>query len=42
MASRGEAERLRGVTRLRKVGSVVRPELYGKDRDDGEDDLQAG
>jgi hypothetical protein len=32
MASRGEAERLLGVTRLRKVGSVVRPDLYGKRR----------
>jgi type IV secretion system protein VirD4 len=28
MASRGEAERLLGVTRLRKVRSVVRPDLY--------------
>jgi hypothetical protein len=42
MASRGEAERLLGVTRLRKVRSVVRPDLYGKNRDEGEDDLQAG
>jgi hypothetical protein len=42
MASRGEAERLLGVTRLRKVRSVVRPDLYGKDRDSREDDLQAG
>ena len=33
MASRGEAERLLGVTRLRKVRSVVRPDLYGKNRD---------
>jgi hypothetical protein len=32
MASRGEAERLLGVTRLRKVRSVVRPDLYGKRR----------
>jgi len=39
MASRGEAERLLGVTRLRKVRSVVRPDLYGKDRDSREDDL---
>ena len=31
MASRGEAERLLGVTRLRKVRSVVRPDLYGKE-----------
>jgi hypothetical protein len=30
MASRGEAERLLGVTRLRKVRTVVRPDLYGK------------
>jgi hypothetical protein len=30
MASRGEAERLLGVTRLRKVRSVVRPDLYGR------------
>jgi hypothetical protein len=42
MASRGEAERLLGVTRLRKVRSVVRPDLYGMNRDEGEDDLQAG
>ena len=33
MASRGEAERLLGVTRLRKVRAVVRPDLYGKRRD---------
>jgi hypothetical protein len=39
MASRGEAERLLGVTRLRKVRAVVRPDLYGKDRDLREDDL---
>jgi hypothetical protein len=32
MASRGEAERLLGATRLRKVRSVVRPDLYGKRR----------
>jgi hypothetical protein len=32
MASRGEAERLLGVTRLRKVRSVVRPDLYRKRR----------
>ena len=42
MASRGEAERLLGVTRLRKVRSVVRPDLYGMNRDSSEDDLQAG
>jgi hypothetical protein len=42
MASRGEAERLLGVTRLRKVRSVVRPDLYRRNRDEGEDDLQAG
>ena len=42
MASRGEADRLLGVTRLRKVRAVVRPDLYGKNRDSGEDDLQAG
>ena len=30
MASRGEAERLLGVTRLRKVRAVVRPDLYRK------------
>jgi hypothetical protein len=42
MASRGEAERLLGVTRLRKVRAVVRPDLYGKNRDAREDDLQAG
>ena len=40
MASRGEAERLLGVTRLRKVRSVVRPDLYGMNRDEGEDDRQ--
>jgi hypothetical protein len=34
MASRGEAERLLGVTRLRKVRSVVRPDLYGKNQDE--------
>ena len=32
MASRGEAERLLGARRLRKVRSVVRPDLYGKRR----------
>ena len=42
MASRGEAERLLGVTRLREVRSVVRPDLYGMNRDGREDDLQAG
>jgi hypothetical protein len=42
MANRGEAERLLGVTRLRKVRAVVRPDLYGKNRDGREDDLQAG
>jgi hypothetical protein len=42
MASRGEAERLLGVTRLRKIRSVVRPDLYGMNRDGREDDLQAG
>jgi hypothetical protein len=39
MASRGEAERLLGVTRLRKVRTVVRPDLYGKNQDSREDDL---
>ena len=33
MASRGEAERLLGVTRLRKVRRVVRPDLYRKNQD---------
>jgi hypothetical protein len=33
MASSGEAERLLGVTRLRKVRAVVRPDLYRKRRD---------
>jgi hypothetical protein len=42
MASRGEAERLLGVTRLRKVRRVVRPDLYRKNRDRCEDDVQAG
>jgi hypothetical protein len=42
MASRGEAERLLGVTRLRKVRTVVRPDLYRRNRDEGEDDLHAG
>jgi hypothetical protein len=32
MASWGEAERLLGVSRLRKVRAVVRPDLYGKRR----------
>jgi hypothetical protein len=32
MASRGEAERLLGVTRLRKIRSVVRPDLYERRR----------
>jgi hypothetical protein len=32
MASSGEAEGLLGVTRLRKVRTVVRPDLYGKRR----------
>jgi hypothetical protein len=42
VASRGEAERLLGVTRLLKVRSVVRPDLYGKRRHPHEDDLQSG
>jgi hypothetical protein len=42
MASRGEAERLLGVTRLRKIRSVVRPDLHGMNRDSREDDLQTG
>jgi hypothetical protein len=33
VASRGAAERLLGVTRLRKVRTVVRPDLYGKNQD---------
>lgn len=32
MASPGEAERLLGLTRLRRVSAVVRPDLYGPDR----------
>jgi hypothetical protein len=40
MASRGEAEGLLGVTRLRKIRSVVRPDLYGMNQDEAEDDLQ--
>ncbi|SRR5580765_24344 len=32
MASREEAGRLLGRSRLRKVGAVVRPDLYGKGR----------
>ena len=32
MATRAEAERLLGRTRLRKVAAVVRPDLYGKAR----------
>ena len=40
MASRGEAERLLGVTRLRKVRAVVRPDLHGKESGQGEDDLR--
>ncbi|WP_270888912.1 hypothetical protein [Pedococcus sp. 5OH_020] len=32
MATREEAERLLGRSRLRKVGAVVRPDLYGKGR----------
>jgi hypothetical protein len=31
MATRGEAERMLGLTRLRKVGAVVRPDLYSKE-----------
>jgi hypothetical protein len=42
MASRGEAERLLGVTRLRKVRTVVRPDLYRKNRGGRADDVQAG
>ena len=30
MATAAEAEKLLGVTRLRKVGGIVRPDLYGK------------
>ena len=32
LASRGEAERLLGVTRLRRSRKIVRPDLYGKHR----------
>jgi hypothetical protein len=32
MATREEAERLLGRSRLRKVAVVVRPDLYGKGR----------
>ncbi|SDP61414.1 hypothetical protein SAMN04489867_3144 [Pedococcus dokdonensis] len=32
MASREEAARLLGRSRLRKVGAVVRPDLYGRER----------
>ena len=32
MATSSEAEKLLGRTRLRKVGGVVRPDLYGKGR----------
>jgi hypothetical protein len=42
MASRGEAERLLGLTRLRRARRVVRPDLYRKNRDGREDDLQPG
>jgi len=42
MASRGEAERLLGVSLLRKVRSVVRPDLYTRNWDAREDDLEAG
>jgi hypothetical protein len=31
MATRGEAERMLGLTRLRKVSAVVRPDLYSKE-----------
>lgn len=30
MASASEAEKILGITRLRKVGGIVRPDLYGK------------
>ena len=30
MATAAEAEKLLGVTRLRKVADIVRPDLYGK------------
>ena len=33
MATRGEAERLLGVTRLRRNSAVIRPDLYRTDRD---------
>jgi hypothetical protein len=42
MASRGEAERLLGVTCLRRVRSVGWPDMYRKNREAREDDLQAG
>ena len=32
MATAGEAQRLLGVTRLRRNRRIVRPDLYGKDR----------
>jgi hypothetical protein len=32
VATAGEAERLLGVTRLRRSRRIVRPDLYGKDR----------
>jgi hypothetical protein len=31
MATRGEAERMLGLTRLRQVSAVVRPDLYSKE-----------
>jgi len=32
MATRGEAEKLLGLTRLRRNRALIRPDLYGKDR----------
>lgn len=35
MATRAQAEQMLGRTRLRKASAVVRPDLYGKDRNRG-------
>ena len=35
MATRAQAEQMLGRTRLRKASTVVRPDLYGKDRNRG-------
>jgi ABC-type Fe3+ transport system permease subunit len=42
MANRAEAERMLGITRLRRVRAIVRPDLYGNRRSEPQDDHETG